>query len=116
MKRFKVLGIINGICLLVIGVHLLFLFLLSSHSLDMQDSAQLRMILEIIIFVTTAILLFKMVYSRIFLSLSAISLIDLFIELSREDKTTFFYIYLVFISLIFAITLFLIFPIKITSG
>ena len=94
MIRVKnVLINIHAIALLLLSLYLLFLFLASGHRLNFEDFAQIKLLLEILIFFIAAVALFFRKRNFLFgdtalvvlLILVQLSFIDFYIEISGVD-------------------------------
>jgi len=94
MSRFQT-ALLNfhAVLLLLISVALLFLFLASGHSFNFEDSSQMRMFFQIILFAVVAIALFLKKRNYWFgkiplfvlLILVQLSLIDFYIQASENE-------------------------------
>lgn len=119
MLRLKNIVInVHAIALLLFFLYLLFLFLASGHRLNPKDFAQMKLLLEILIFFLAAVALFFRKRNFLFgnvvlivlLILVQLSFIDFFIEISDveydDEKPV---IILVLLFLLFVSNLFLIY-------
>lgn len=87
------LMIIHAVILLLFTAYLLFIFLASGHQLNFGDLAQVKMIAEMIIFLSTSIALFfrnsnflfgKYVVATL-LIFTQLSLLDIYLEVANVD-------------------------------
>ena len=94
MIRLKNIVInIHAVALLLLSLYLLFLFLASGHRLNFEDLAEIKLLLEILIFLITAVSLFFRKRNFLFgnallivlLILVQLSFIDFYIEISDVE-------------------------------
>lgn len=109
---------IHAVFLLLMSFYLLFLFLASGHRLNFEDFPQIKLLFEIVIFLTTAVALFFRKRNFLFgnvmlivlLILVQLSFIDFYVEISvveyGDEKPVLFFL---LFFLLFASNLFLIY-------
>jgi len=109
---------IHAIALSILSLYLLFLFLASGHTLNFEDFAQIKLLLEVLIFLIAAValifrrrnFLFRNIVLIVLLILVQLAFIDFYIEISDveyvDEKPVIFFI---LFSLLFASNLFLIY-------
>jgi len=84
---------VHAIGLLLLSLYFLFLFLVSGHRLNFKDIAQVKLLLEVVIYFLTAVALFFRRRNFLFgdvvlivlLVLVQVSFIDIYIEISDVD-------------------------------
>ena len=114
----SIIANIQAVALLLLSLYLMFLFLASGHGVNFEDVAQVKLLLEILIFFITGIALFFSkrnflvgnVTSIVLLILVQLAFIDFYIEISDveygNEKPI---IILILLFLFFVINLFLIY-------
>lgn len=93
MRIKNVVISIHAIALLLLSLYLLFLFLASGHRLNFEDFAQIKLLVEILIFLLAAVALFFRKRNFLFgntvlivlLILVQLSFIDFYIEISDVE-------------------------------
>jgi hypothetical protein len=102
---------IHGIAILLVSFYWLFLFLASGHGLNFKDFAQVKLIIEIVIFFSAAVTIFFKKRNFLFgdlmlivlLILVQLSFIDIYMEISEKPVIFLTVFFLLFISNLFLI-------------